>query len=89
MTQAGARKTKGRKAKATVSASGGDAADVSTAVSDRDPQARMRAMQARIASLEQQLAAANERIRHLETTREQVRHRIDWVIDSLNEMLSR
>lgn len=86
MTQAGAGKTKGRKAKAASTPSKGGSAEPSF---DANSQARIKALEAELASVQQRLAEAQAQIRELEESRELVRNRIDWVIDSLNDMIQK
>lgn len=52
-----------------------------------DPGARIRALEAERDQLKAQLESALARVRALEQARDLVRNRIDWVIDSLHNLL--
>lgn len=49
----------------------------------------MQRLEARAKSLEAELEAARQRIAELESSRAQVANRIDWVIDSLTNMIDK
>lgn len=50
---------------------------------------RIRALEARLAKVEGELATALARNKVLEENHEQVRNRIDWVIDSLHNLMEK
>lgn len=90
MADRGAGKAKRRPAKAKRGA--GSPADLQPDASrspdaPADPHARIRALEAERDRLKSQLEAALARINALEQGRELVRNRIDWVIDSLHNLL--
>lgn len=91
MADRGAGKAKRRPAKAKRGA--GSPVDLQPVDASRsssapaDTQARIRALEAERGRLKSQLEAALARISALEQGRELVRNRIDWVIDSLHNLL--
>ena len=82
MAQRAAGKAKGRTARA-------DARVVRTppAARQSDPRERIRLLEAELAKVKGELAAALARNKVLEDNHEQVRNRIDWVIDSLHNLM--
>lgn len=90
MAQRAAGKAKGRAAKtdprgARKSTTPG--ARDSAAASDIDPMERIRQLEAELAKVRAELAAAQGRNKVLQDNHDQVRNRIDWVIDSLHNLM--
>jgi hypothetical protein len=92
MADRGAGKAKKRPAKPRKRAGGPPAlrpADVdSPTETNADPQQRVQALEAECRRLKVELDSALSRISALEQSRDLVRNRIDWVIDSLHNMLN-
>jgi len=90
MAQRAAGKTKGRTVRADArvarkpAAAGGRDAG---AAADSDPRERIRLLEAELVKVRVELAAALARNKVLQDNHNQVRNRIDWVIDSLHNLM--
>lgn len=83
MAQRAAGKAKGRTAKAEARATRAPARR------EADPSDRIRVLETQLAKVKDDLAAALARNKTLEENHEQVRNRIDWVIDSLHNLMEK
>lgn len=90
MVQRGAGKAKGRAPRADARVGRGPAPasgrDVSAIAADADLRERVRVLEAELAKVKAELTAALARNKVLHDNCEQVRNRIDWVIDSLHNL---
>jgi hypothetical protein len=91
MAQRGAGKAKRRVPRADAPVGRAPAAATSerggATAPDTDLRERIRLLEAELAKVKSELAAALARSKILEGNQEQVRNRIDWVIDSLHNLM--